>query len=149
MGKKKSRRQGTDAGLSITSMMDMMTIILVFLLKNYSTTDISVAPSDDLQIPLSVAKNKAFAGRDVLLGHSFQEGRFSFEFRALREEAGAVPDLWSAIAQEIGVEESGEKEMDVPEDLIRAVGEVVASKKGQVVEEEGCGHCTSQLLLRF
>ena len=33
--KKKSRRQGTDAGLSITSMMDMMTIILVFLLKNY------------------------------------------------------------------------------------------------------------------
>jgi biopolymer transport protein ExbD len=36
-------------------MMDMMTIILVFLLKSYSTEDISVAPSDDLQIPVSSA----------------------------------------------------------------------------------------------
>lgn len=50
---KKSRRAGTDAGLSITSMMDMMTIILVFLLKSYATDDISVAASKDLQVPIS------------------------------------------------------------------------------------------------
>jgi hypothetical protein len=37
-------------------MMDMMTIILVFLLKSYSTEDISVAASDDLQIPISTAE---------------------------------------------------------------------------------------------
>ena len=56
MGKKSSRRNEGDAGLSITSMMDMMTIILVFLLKSYSTEDISVAASDDLQIPVSTAE---------------------------------------------------------------------------------------------
>ena len=55
MGKKKTRRQGGEAALNITSMMDMMTIILVFLLKNYSNEDISVAPSDDLMIPISSA----------------------------------------------------------------------------------------------
>jgi len=55
MGKRKNRRGPTEAGLTITSMMDMMTIILVFLLKSYSTEDISVAASDDLQIPVSSA----------------------------------------------------------------------------------------------
>jgi biopolymer transport protein ExbD len=55
MAIKKARRPNTDAGLNINSMMDMMTIILVFLLKSYSTTDVSVAPSDELQLPFSSA----------------------------------------------------------------------------------------------
>jgi len=49
----KARRHTVDASLNINSMMDMMTIILVFLLKSYSTSDISVAPSDNLQLPSS------------------------------------------------------------------------------------------------
>ena len=56
MNIKKSRRQEADGGLNITSMMDMMTIILVFLLKSYSAEDISVAPSEDLVIPVSSAQ---------------------------------------------------------------------------------------------
>lgn len=51
--KPKARRGNASGELNITSMMDMMTIILVFLLKSYSTSDVSVAPSDDLQIPIS------------------------------------------------------------------------------------------------
>jgi len=51
--KKKSRRTEPSGELNITSMMDMMTIILVFLLKSYSTSDVSVAPSEDLVIPVS------------------------------------------------------------------------------------------------
>lgn len=53
MALKKARRSKPDTGLNITSMMDMMTIILVFLLKSYSAQDISVAPSEDLQLPVS------------------------------------------------------------------------------------------------
>jgi len=50
----KARRKGSDEGeLTITSMMDMMTIILVFLLKSYSVEDIQVKPSDDLTLPSS------------------------------------------------------------------------------------------------
>ncbi len=55
MATKKARRPEIDADLNINSMMDMMTIILVFLLKSYSTTDVSVAPSDDLELPFSSA----------------------------------------------------------------------------------------------
>jgi biopolymer transport protein ExbD len=58
MGKKVSRRNDGVGGLNITSMMDMMTIILVFLLKSYSTDDPGVAPSDDLAIPISTALKK-------------------------------------------------------------------------------------------
>jgi hypothetical protein len=53
--KKASRRGGSSDELNITSMMDMMTIILVFLLKSYSTDDISVAGNDDLILPISSA----------------------------------------------------------------------------------------------
>jgi len=69
-----SRRQEGGKGLTITSLMDMMTIILVFLLKSYGTDDISVAPSDDLQIPLSsalakpkLAVNVVVSRRDIVV----------------------------------------------------------------------------------
>ena len=55
MAVKKTRKQD-DADLNINSMMDMMTIILVFLLKSYSTSDVSIAASDDLQLPTSSAQ---------------------------------------------------------------------------------------------
>ncbi len=55
MAVKKGKRLQTGEELNITSMMDMFTIILVFLLKSYSTEDISVAASDDLQLPTSTA----------------------------------------------------------------------------------------------
>jgi len=56
--KKSSRRFDEDGGLAITSMMDMMTIILVFLLKSYSTDDISIAASEELELPTSTALTK-------------------------------------------------------------------------------------------
>jgi biopolymer transport protein ExbD len=58
MALKSARRPIQEAGLSITSMMDMMTIILVFLLKSYSTSDVSVAPSEDLQLPVSTVQKQ-------------------------------------------------------------------------------------------
>lgn len=50
------RKKMEDPNLSITSLMDMMTIILVFLLKSYSVEDIQVKPSADLKLPRSTAK---------------------------------------------------------------------------------------------
>ena len=40
--------------LNITAMMDMMTIILVFLLKSLSTSTASLPQSQDLQLPKSI-----------------------------------------------------------------------------------------------
>ncbi len=49
------RKHNVEAKLQITSLMDIMTIILVFLLKSYSTDDIQIAPSEDLRLPTSNA----------------------------------------------------------------------------------------------
>ncbi|MCB9761541.1 MAG: biopolymer transporter ExbD [Alphaproteobacteria bacterium] len=54
----KARRSHSNEDLNITSMMDMFTIILVFLLKSYSTEDISVAASSDLELPVSTTQKK-------------------------------------------------------------------------------------------
>ncbi len=44
--------------LNMNSMMDMMTIILLFLLKSFSTDGALVAPSEDLTLPTSFRAEK-------------------------------------------------------------------------------------------
>jgi biopolymer transport protein ExbD len=51
-----SKRKESNDELNITSMMDMMTIILVFLLKSFGATAITVEPSDQLKLPISTSK---------------------------------------------------------------------------------------------
>src|SRR5471030_1842370 len=45
--------------LNITAMMDMMTIILVFLLKTMSASSASMPQSNDLQMPKSILTTEA------------------------------------------------------------------------------------------
>jgi biopolymer transport protein ExbD len=58
--KKRMEREaeGEIKELNITAMMDMMTIILVFLLKSYSTSSLNVDMSDNLKIPQSTTIEK-------------------------------------------------------------------------------------------
>src|SRR5512140_2731700 len=44
--------------LNITAMLDIMTIILVFLLKNLGESSASIPQSDDLRLPTSVVKTQ-------------------------------------------------------------------------------------------
>jgi biopolymer transport protein ExbD len=53
--RRRVRRNEAPATLSITSMMDMMTIILIFLLRSFSTDEIAITPSADLHLPVSTA----------------------------------------------------------------------------------------------
>jgi biopolymer transport protein ExbD len=41
--------------IQITSMVDMFIIILVFLLKSFSTSPVNITPSDQLRLPQSIA----------------------------------------------------------------------------------------------
>ncbi len=54
---RKKRKEREAAGeireLNITAMMDMMTIILVFLLKSYASSAISLTQSEDVKPPIS------------------------------------------------------------------------------------------------
>lgn len=61
-GKKNRRKESQE--LSLNSMMDMMTIILLFLLKSMSTTGALIRPSPYLDLPYSIqdmAPKKAIA----------------------------------------------------------------------------------------
>lgn len=57
---RKKRKDREAAGeikeLNITAMMDMMTIILVFLLKSYSSSAIAMTASEDIRMPISSTK---------------------------------------------------------------------------------------------
>ncbi|HEY3586183.1 MAG TPA: biopolymer transporter ExbD [Myxococcaceae bacterium] len=76
---RKKRKERESAGeireLNITAMMDMMTIILVFLLKSYAASSISLTQSEDIKPPISstraVPKDTVavtITQRDILVG---------------------------------------------------------------------------------
>src|SRR4051794_34781924 len=54
---RKRRKEREAAGeikeLNITAMMDMMTIILVFLLKSYSSSSVAMTASEEIRPPVS------------------------------------------------------------------------------------------------
>src|SRR5499433_802737 len=55
--KRKEREAATEIReLNIVAMMDMMTIILVFLLKSYSASSISMTASKDVRPPISTTR---------------------------------------------------------------------------------------------
>ena len=56
--RKKKREQEKDNSPNINSLMDIMTIILVFLLKSYSADPVQLKPAPDLKPPFSTAQLK-------------------------------------------------------------------------------------------
>lgn len=57
--KRKSRNVQEAASVSITSLMDIMTILLVFMLKNYAANPMNVNPSEDLALVQSLETNES------------------------------------------------------------------------------------------
>jgi len=54
--RKEREAEGEIRELNITAMMDMMTIILVFLLKSYSASSVSMTASEDVRPPISTTR---------------------------------------------------------------------------------------------
>ncbi|MBC7370068.1 MAG: biopolymer transporter ExbD [Bdellovibrionaceae bacterium] len=50
-------KQKGSFALNITSMTDMFTILLVFLLQTYNTSDVQIIPEKDLRLPASSTTN--------------------------------------------------------------------------------------------
>ncbi len=64
------KKHDTDPGkvrLNLTSMMDMFTIILVFLLKTYSTEGMLIHPSDLLTLPSSTIEKSPEVALDLIV----------------------------------------------------------------------------------
>ena len=54
--RKEREAEGEIKELNITAMMDIMTIILVFLIKSFSSSSITVTASEDIRLPQSAAR---------------------------------------------------------------------------------------------
>lgn len=54
-GQLKSRKVPNNFKIQITSMVDMFVILLVFLLKSFSTSPVQVTPTKDLALPTSTS----------------------------------------------------------------------------------------------
>src|SRR5512139_3841093 len=90
---RRARRRAREAAgeikeLNITAMMDMMTIILVFLLKSYSASSLSVNLSDELKLPVSSTQVQPQDNINVTI--SMREVTVN-DRAAVKVENGAIP----------------------------------------------------------
>ncbi len=90
---RRARRKTREAAgeikeLNITAMMDMMTIILVFLLKSYSASSLAVNLSDELKLPTSSTQVQAQDNINVTI--SMKEVTVN-DRAAVKVENGAIP----------------------------------------------------------
>ena len=90
---RRARRRAREAAgeikeLNITAMMDMMTIILVFLLKSYSASSLAVNLSDELRPPVSSAQVQPQDNINVTI--SMREVTVN-DRAAVKVENGAIP----------------------------------------------------------
>jgi biopolymer transport protein ExbD len=88
--KRKEREAASEVKeLNITAMMDMMTIILVFLLKSFASSSASITASDDVRPPVSSTRATpkdtvaiTITPKNILVG----------DRQVVRLENGAVPE---------------------------------------------------------
>ena len=66
----KQKKKKSEAKLNITSMMDLMTIILLFLLKSYDAEGNLPTQSDGLTLPKSTVDVKAKQSLDLVVGQN-------------------------------------------------------------------------------
>jgi len=68
---KKHDTTSGDVKVQLTSMMDMFTIILVFLLMAYSTEGQLITPSDDITLPESSVDKSPEVGLDLVVSREW------------------------------------------------------------------------------
>lgn len=113
--KAKRRQDEGKAALTLNSMMDMMTIILVFLLKSYGEETFVILPNTD--VPISVAetipddmtvitvnKEGIFMIRERIL--DLEEGRVSGNFKKGGESGLIIEPLEAKLRQEVEKQKS-------------------------------------------
>ncbi|MBX3020577.1 MAG: biopolymer transporter ExbD [Bdellovibrionales bacterium] len=88
MGRYMDRRSSSSFKIQITSMVDMFVILLVFLLKSYSTSPVIITPKEGMNIPTSTANTDPV---DVVKLIVSQDAVFVEEVKVMDLEKGRVP----------------------------------------------------------
>src|SRR6185312_5897253 len=69
----KSRRGSEEMSLQITSMADIFTILLVFLLKSYSTSALAVQPAKGMSLPQAQAGEQSVEALKIMVSENSVE----------------------------------------------------------------------------
>jgi len=80
----------------LTSLVDVMAIILVFLIKSFSTEGTIITPSSDLELPISTSMNKPMARWNVEISRTsvMSEGTFiAFTGAYAKKDSLLIPEL--------------------------------------------------------
>lgn len=64
---RKKKRHMLEMGLNITSLIDVLTVILFFLVKSMSVTTAAVKPPPDIRLPAAVSNSKVVEATSVAL----------------------------------------------------------------------------------
>jgi biopolymer transport protein ExbD len=88
MGKYMDRRASGAFKIQITSMVDMFVILLVFLLKSYSTSPVNITPKEGLRLPISTALTDPV---DVVKLIVSEDGVFVEDKKVMTLEKGRLP----------------------------------------------------------
>ncbi len=68
---KAATKKNSTFSLNITSMTDMFTILLVFLLQNYSTSEVQIEPDQNLRLPSSESRSNLVNGVKITLSKQY------------------------------------------------------------------------------
>lgn len=82
------RRSPSSFKIQITSMVDMFVILLVFLLKTYSTSPVNITPKEGMRLPESSAITDPV---DVVKLMVSQDGVFVEDKKVMTLEKGRIP----------------------------------------------------------
>jgi biopolymer transport protein ExbD len=110
---RKKRKEREVAGeireLNIVAMMDMMTIILVFLLKSYSASSVSMTASEDVRPPISTTRSTP---RDTVAVTITPKSILVGDKKVVELQANAIPGRFLDGRRVVPLDQALKKEVD-------------------------------------
>lgn len=126
----RNHNEEEDAGFrpQLTSLIDVMTILLVFLLKNFSVEGELITPSKDLELPQSSIEKKAEPMFSVQISKNdlLVNGKPVVKVTSFAEaDSLMIPDFYEAISSYVGSSKSQsvmiEADRELPFNVIKRV----------------------------
>ncbi len=106
--RKEREAEGEIKELNITAMMDIMTIILVFLIKSYTASSVQITASEDIKPPLSstrlVPKDTiavTITPRNILVGEKSKASLVNMQPRPDEMQGKLILPLDAALKKEV------------------------------------------------
>ncbi|MFH1279308.1 MAG: biopolymer transporter ExbD [Candidatus Eisenbacteria bacterium] len=112
-GRRTRRKKGAPGGLALTSLVDILTILLIFLLMSFSPEGALLHAAQDLELPESISKEGVTEGDLVLAltehGVTLGEETVVLEVDLLADGPLLLPGLAAALERASGGDPAGRR----------------------------------------